>query len=324
MQTTLETVVIPMRTFDSLPCESKVVIFDALMKSRQVKTADLLSLSLISRSTHEGFMTFIKGLPETRQQGVRDLAMALFKSRYKQYGTLYFKLLEIAGAPLDSLNFLMEIPPETQKKMINREQFVLPYLYPSDVPFEDLKSKLHIDVLTHIWLSVLDSPEVHAHCFSDPEETDYMKSLCASKDVDLDAAHLHLRKLTDYMMRIHKDSLNVSDKLLRSLCYWQLYTSLMDIGQFARMYKTHLNNVLPWVLLLVSNHRHVTLAKLSDKFQVSHFAYLHANMPKNDFIEMAQFWYKVPTFQSYIRQIPIDENYEFLMHLKTNGFVIME
>lgn len=312
-----------MSAFEQLSSNSKVVIFDVLMKSRQVKTADLLTLSLVSRSTHGSFLKFIRCLPDTRQQGIKDLAMALFKSKYKQFGVLYFKLLEIADAPLESLNLLMEFPPETQRRMVLCKQFVLPYLYPSDVAFEDLKSKLHIDVLTHIWLSVLDSPDVQVHCFSDPEETDYMKSLCASDDVQLDAAHLHLRKLTDYMMIVHKDSLNVSDNFLRGLCYWQLYTSLMDIGQFARMYKTHLNNVLPWILLLVSNHRHVTLAKLSDKFQVSHFAYLHANMPKTDFLEMAQYWYKVPSFQTYIRQIPIDENYDFLMHLKTNGFVIM-
>lgn len=309
--------------FDKLPWELKMVFFDTCLTARYAKTTDLLAMALVNRSTFELFVQYLKTLPEMRQQGIRDLAGELFKSKFRQEGKLYYKLLELSGKSMDSIRFLMDLPKDVQLKMYNSGQFKMPYFYPSDIPVEELKEKLNEEVLTSIWLSVLDHEDIHDHCFIDPDDTDYMEVLRATEEIGLDEAHKHLSKLTDYMLIIYKDTLNVTTAFLRSLCYWQLYMQLMDIGNLAKHYKTHLNSVLPWILLLSTSHRYRVLVKLSERFQVEHYNYLKEAMEDNPFREMAKYWYKHSNFQKFIRQIPVRDNYSYLTFLKENDFIIM-
>lgn len=309
--------------FDNLPWELKMDFFDTCLSARYVKTTDLIALALVNRSTFTLFVQYIKTLPEFRQQGIRDLAGELFKSKFRQEGKLYYKLLELSGKPIDSFRFFMDLPKNVQLKMYNSGQFKMPYLYPSDVPLEELKEKLNEEILTSIWISVLDHEDIDTHCFIDPDETDYMEVLCATEDVKMDEAHKHLSKLTDYMLIIHKDTLNVTTAFLRGLCYWQLYMQLMDIGNLAKHYKTHLNSVLPWVLLLSTSHRYRVLVKLSERFESEHYVYLKRAMEDNPFREMTKYWYKHQNFQKFIRQIPVRDNYDYLTFLKENKFIIV-
>lgn len=309
--------------FDKLPWELKMVFFDNCFTARYVKTADLLAMALVNRSTLTLFEHFLKTLPNVRQQGIMDLAGELFKSKFRKENKLYYKLLEISGNPVDSLRFLMDLPKDAQLKMYTRGYFQMSCFYPSNIPVEELKEKLHEDILTSIWLSVLDHPDIKSHCFIDPDNTDYMNSLCPSEDVKLDDAHKHLSKLTDHMLIIHKNSLNISNSFLMGLCYWQLYMQLMDIGNLAKHYKTHMNYVLPWVLLLSTTHRYRVLVKLSMRFEVEHYIYLKQAMEDNPFREMTKYWYKHPNFQKFIRQIPVRENYDYLTFLKENKYIIM-
>jgi hypothetical protein len=251
------------------------------------RTIDMISLALTSRAHWQLFLRFVAAERAARQRGIRDLALDVFKSKYYQSGVLHYVLLEFSGKKLDSVPFLCDVPLRAQETLAAKNLIAYPAVFPSDLETEKLVTALHREYVLNLWLSFILHPDAQEHTFCDPESTAHLAALCAD-EISLKVGHRRFSQLTDHILVREKNTLVIDDDVLRGLCYWQLGGQLMDVAWLARHYSVHLNQILPWIMLLAQNRRVLALRQLRERFTEQHAGYLRRHLSVSELQNVMQ------------------------------------
>lgn len=298
-----------------IPSDIMYILFD------KMNIVTKLSIAMTCKTSVKLFENYLDKHSSTQEahQTYQDVAKEIFKSRYATHGTVSYILLQTTHSKTSDLQFLITLPDETLKKLHIKDLLSCPEKYPRDIAVRILKQKLPASLLGKIWEKKFTSVTIDNFDF-----VSYDKD--GPKRYEATEEHGHFNKLTNTILTLYKNSVNINDQFLKLMCYWGLDTAFIELYRMRRHYHLTKDFILPYLFLFERELAVNILECIGDDFNIADFYYLNTYLRSKDMIYLTGAWKGYSTFQQFLKifvGLPMseitDSQLEFYRWLKSYG-----